>query len=84
MLQQLSVERVVTSLCPAGTGHGAASVGRYPAPAKESLHEGACVCRRETRHISDEVFTPSLPSSEKWSHEIPFLLMFRYGNAKHS
>lgn len=83
---------IVTTVCgedcdlsvTMGTGHRAARVGRCPALGEGRLREEACVRGRETCHISDEVFTPSLPSSENWSHEIPFLFTFRYGNAKHS
>lgn len=91
------MEKILAFLLPEETGSGDGWVERggwgislpltsaqKKKKAKESLHPEACSGQQETHHISDEVFAPSLSSSENWSHEIPVLLTLRYGNANHS
>lgn len=89
--QQLAPEKILTSLLLlefGGMGRGAQREGRNVCLWHQ--HEGkrqqrkACVSQQEKHHISNEVFMPSLSSNEDWNHEIPFLLMLRCGNAKHS
>lgn len=87
-----ALEKILAFLLPKETGSEDGRVGDKSATdicTKEKESKGkptpeACSGQQETHHISDEVFAPSLSSSENWSHEIPVLLTLRYGNANHS